>query len=147
MPNTELCGAFRGCRIRENAGRSGMIFSKISRAGRLRAGLRVHRRLELASARRGRSLVAEPHPEISRHFAERKKLRRFAGASKRTFALRWSLRSLPRPDGLPVRSNVVTQCLAQHSWRAAKLETEVRYGALPRRAHFGSVSRPRCGLR
>ncbi len=63
-------------------------------------------------------------------FRQRRKLRGFAHALDRTFALRTELRSLPRPDTIVCRCEDVTYArLQQHtSWRGSKLQTRCGMG-------------------
>ncbi len=76
-------------------------------------------------------LVAGGRSEAAQQFfGVRKKLRSFAHALDRTFALRPELRSLPRPETIVCRcEDVVYSRLARHrSWRAAKLQTRCGMG-------------------
>jgi hypothetical protein len=63
-------------------------------------------------------------------FAARKKMRSFARALDRTFALRRELRRMPRPETIVCRcEDVAYSRLVQHrSWRAAKLQTRCGMG-------------------
>ncbi|HEY6938275.1 MAG TPA: FAD/NAD(P)-binding oxidoreductase [Terriglobales bacterium] len=65
-----------------------------------------------------------------RLFANRNKLRRFAAALERAFALRPELKELPRPETLVCRcEDVSLSRLREHaSWRAAKLLTRCGMG-------------------
>jgi len=68
-------------------------------------------------------------------FAARKKMRSFARALDRTFALRRELRRMPRPETIVCRcEDVAYSRLVQHrSWRAAKLQTRCGMGPWQRR--------------
>ena len=63
-------------------------------------------------------------------FAERKKLRKFAGALATTFQLRPELRQLPSPETIVCRCEDVplSRLRTQPSWRAAKLQTRCGMG-------------------
>jgi NADPH-dependent 2,4-dienoyl-CoA reductase/sulfur reductase-like enzyme len=65
-----------------------------------------------------------------RLFSERKKLRSFARALDRTFALRPKLRNLPRPETIVCRCEDVaySRLTLYRSWRAAKLQTRCGMG-------------------
>jgi NADPH-dependent 2,4-dienoyl-CoA reductase/sulfur reductase-like enzyme len=77
-----------------------------------------------------------------RLFGERRKLRNFARALDRAFALRGELRNLPLPETIVCRCEDVTYSrLAQHrSWRGAKLQTRCGMGPCQARV-CGPVTR------
>ncbi len=86
-------------------------------------------------------------------FAARKKMRSFARALDRTFALRRELRRMPRPETIVCRcEDVAYSRLVQHrSWRAAKLQTRCGMGpwqgrvcADPQPISYSTGLRTRC---
>jgi NADPH-dependent 2,4-dienoyl-CoA reductase/sulfur reductase-like enzyme len=131
VPNTEL-GELLGCRVLDNVVQVDDL-QQTSVAGVFCAGEPTGvGGLELALvegqiaglAAGGRS---ESVPQL---FGARKKLRSFARALDRTFALRRELRSLPRPETIICRcEDVVYSRLGQHHcWRSAKLQTRCGMG-------------------
>jgi NADPH-dependent 2,4-dienoyl-CoA reductase/sulfur reductase-like enzyme len=131
VPNTELAELL-GCRVRDNLVEVDDL-QRTSMPGIFCAGEPTGiGGLELALVEgQIAGLAAGGHPESAQAlFAKRKKLRSFAGALEKTFALRPELRSLPRPETMVCRcEDVVYSRLARHSsWRAAKLQTRCGMG-------------------
>ena len=131
VPNTELAELL-GCRVRDRVVQADDL-QQTSVPGIFCAGEPTGvGGLELALVEGQIAGLAAGGRAESAHplFGERKKLRSFARALDRAFALRPELQSLPRPETIVCRCEDVSylRLAQQHSWRAAKLQTRCGMG-------------------
>jgi NADPH-dependent 2,4-dienoyl-CoA reductase/sulfur reductase-like enzyme len=131
VPNTELA-VLLGCRLERNCVQVDVL-QETSVSGIFCAGEPTGvGGLELALVEgQIAGFAAANRPEQARPlFPLRRKLRKFAQAMDRTFALRSELKNLPRPEDIICRCEDVTFArLCQYtSWRAAKLQTRCGMG-------------------